>query len=82
MSNFLGFSDIEYIWNGEWSDPELLYKGKFINYWLIVGSMWEEYLEHCKECNIESTENGFLSFITDNSDMLYYFLDHAIGLID
>ncbi len=30
---YLNFKDIEYIWHGSWPDPELVYRGKHLNYW-------------------------------------------------
>lgn len=32
---WLGIRGIRYINHGEWSDPELQYRNKFVNYWAV-----------------------------------------------
>ena len=50
MNTWLGTKDIEFIWHGEWSDPELSYMGKVIDYWsiedFVCGEMKDEGLDY------------------------------------
>ena len=32
MTTWLGTKKIEFVWHGEWADPELGYKGRYIEY--------------------------------------------------
>ena len=35
MQKFYGIENINFIWHGEWNDPEIEYKGNLINYYTI-----------------------------------------------
>lgn len=37
----LGIKGIQFVWHGEWSDPEVIIKRKRFNYWDIEEIMWE-----------------------------------------
>jgi hypothetical protein len=45
LPNWYGIADIGFIWHGEWSDPELEYKGKRISCYIVEDTMWERYKE-------------------------------------
>lgn len=44
-SFYRGNRDIEFVWHGEWADPELIYKGYSFNYWDIEDALWYDFLE-------------------------------------
>lgn len=37
--------NVEFISNGAWSDPQLLYKDKYFNYWDIEDAMWYDFVD-------------------------------------
>ena len=37
----LGIKGIQFVWHGEWADPEVIIKRKVFNYWDIEEIMWE-----------------------------------------
>lgn len=43
--NWRGIPGIQFISNGSYSDPSLVYEGKEFNYWDIEDSLWEIFLE-------------------------------------
>lgn len=51
MANYHGIPEIEYIYHGEWSDPELIYDGKSFNYWYIEDTLWSMFCEGLREDN-------------------------------
>lgn len=42
---YRGIRGVYMIWYGEWSDPEISYKGKVVNYYDVEDTIWEEYKE-------------------------------------
>lgn len=42
---YRGIKDIDFIWHGEWKDPELSYNGMTVNYYDVEDTIWEEYME-------------------------------------
>lgn len=70
MTKWKYFNEAEFIWNGEWSDPELLYKGKNFNAYLIKDAMVESFDEYALEEGIESNEKNFTIYCDNNQDMI------------
>lgn len=52
MANYRGAEGIEFIYRGEWSDPELVYDGKSFNYWDIENALWDMFCEEIVDDNI------------------------------
>ena len=42
---YRGIKDIEFIWHGTSSDPEISYNGMVVNYYDVDDTIWEEYKE-------------------------------------
>ena len=74
MANYRGIPNIEFVWHGEWADPELIYKGHKFNYWDIEDSLWDYFLEgHTgKE---EPTDDMFADWVRENHDTVYNMLE-------
>ena len=49
LPNWYGIEDVGFIWHGSWSDPEIEYKGKRINSYIVEDTMWERFREKCEE---------------------------------
>ena len=52
-----GSKDIEYVWKGPWSDPELVYDGKTFNYWDIEDALWNMFLEENPQWTDDDSDN-------------------------
>lgn len=52
-----GSKDIEYVWRGQWSDPELVYDGKTFNYWDIEDALWSMFLEENPQWTDSDSDN-------------------------
>ena len=52
-----GSKDIEYVWKGPWSDPELVYDGKTFNYWDIENALWSMFLEENPQWKDSDSDN-------------------------
>ena len=44
-NNYRGTENVEFIWNGTQSDPQLRYDEKLFNYWDIEEALWEMFEE-------------------------------------
>lgn len=43
LPDWYGIKGIKFIWNGEWADPEIEYKGKKCSAYVVEDTMWEFY---------------------------------------
>ena len=64
-----------WIWHGEWSDPEILWKGVELNANDVEESLWSSYNNWCEENDEEPTNDGFEEWVS-NEDIASY-LDEA-----
>lgn len=81
LPDWYGISDIGYIWHGEWSDPEIEYKGKRINATIVEDTMWERWI--CDDDGRliegrESDDDGFKKFMLDNKNEVYELIELAM----
>lgn len=53
---YRGCEDVEFIWNGTQSDPELEYLGHRFNYWDIEDALWQMFLEETGHEDSESDD--------------------------
>ena len=42
---YYGIKEIEFVWNGEWSDPTLIYKGQEISWLGMEDALYNSFLE-------------------------------------
>ena len=56
-NGYRGSKDIEYVWKGPWSDPELVYDGKTFNYWDIEDALWSMFLEENPQWTDDDSNN-------------------------
>ena len=69
MANWYGIKSVRFIWHGEWSDPEIAYKGMVVNCYVVEDTMWEKYKNYCEENNQNVDENdGFEQYMLENAD--------------
>ena len=56
-NGYRGSKDIEFVWKGQWSDPELVYDGKTFNYWDIEDALWNMFLEENPQWEDSDSDN-------------------------
>ena len=54
---YRGVPGSTFIWHGEWSDPEVLWKGISLNVNDVEDKLWYSYKDYCEENNIKPTED-------------------------
>jgi hypothetical protein len=62
------FEEANFIWNGEWNDPELEYNGNIYNEHVILDPMWDRFNEYAEEEGIEPTEDNFTLYCQANQE--------------
>ena len=67
---FYGIYGIQYIWHGEWADPELIWHGKSFNYYVLENELWNIYVEECKEENKEADNDEFAIWVKKNASLV------------
>lgn len=81
LPDWYGFTDIGFVWHGEWSDPEIEYEGRRINANIIEDSMWDRWIRDDDGKLIDGKENdddGFAQFMLDNKDEVYELIELAM----
>lgn len=56
---FYGIPDVEFIWHGEWSDPEIAYQGKLYNYYDLENSLYELFEEDIENGDVVIDASGY-----------------------
>lgn len=78
---YRGVSGSIFIWHGEWSDPEVLWKGISLNVNDIEDGLWYSYKDGCIENNIKPTEDDFENWLKImGTDYIASELDNLFGL--
>lgn len=74
LPDWYGLTGVGFVWHGEWSDPEIEYKGKRINANIIEDSMWDRWIRDDNGKLID----GFEKFMLDNKDEVYELIELAM----
>lgn len=74
-----GVKGTTFISHGEWSDPEIWYKGKELNASEIEDCLWSWYKEDCSENNEQPTEQGYEQWL-QTQDLATYLDEIIFGL--
>lgn len=76
---FYGIYGIQFIWHGEWSDPELIWHKKSFNYYDVESPLWDSYNIECEEKNKSVNEEDFAKWVKENAclvrDLLQNLMD-------
>jgi len=68
MAKWKYFNEAEFIYNGDWNDPQLKYKGKIYNSHIIEDTMWDRFNEYAEEEGVEPNEENFTIYCLNNQD--------------
>lgn len=86
MGNFYGIPGVKYISHGEWSDPEVEYKGYTFNYWDVEDSLYDlfkqEFEPYEDDLYVSRDTGEVLSFedwLNQNKDLVYGELDDFVA---
>ena len=71
---YCGIEGITFIWHGEWSDPEIGYKGYAFNEPTFVDGLYDVFYEETGKDN----HDEFIEWLKNNSYMLTERLDEVI----
>ena len=80
--NWYGIENVGFVWHGEWSDPDIEYKGNRINAYIVEDTMWERFREECKEegKNADSCIDYFDNhYMKEHAEDVYELIELALG---
>lgn len=70
MAKWKYHNQVEFISNGEWNDPQLEFNGQVVNYYSVFDALYSFFTEDCNEFGIEDTEENFVIFCQNNTDLI------------
>lgn len=69
---YRGAKNVRFVGHGEWSDPDLVYKGYTFNYWDIENALWDMFLEDTghtdSESGVPEVEAEFDEYVRNHVD--------------
>ena len=77
MANYCGIPGVEFIYHGDWADPELIYKDHVFNVYDAEDFLWDEFQERTN--NTGACEE-FVQWLHDNPYLVTNYLDDLIAL--
>ena len=77
MANYLGIKGVKFIYHGEWSDPEIIYKDRAFNVRDVEDMLWDEFQAMT---NNTGDFDEFVQWLHDNPYLVTDRLDDLIAL--
>ena len=56
---FYGVPEVEFIWHGEWADPEVAYKGKLYSYTDLEDTLYDDFKDRVQSGDITISTDGY-----------------------
>lgn len=78
MQKWKYFNEAEFIYKGDWNDPQLKYKGKIFNYYRIEDAIYHHFKEFAEEHNIEVNDKNFEEFCKENQEYIRETFDEIL----
>lgn len=80
MKCYCGIPEIKFVWHGEWSDPELIYKNHSFNYYDLENPLWEDYRVECAACGVNADDvvHAFPEWVKENKYTAFEYLDNLL----
>lgn len=76
---FFGIVPLRFVWHGEWSDPEILYKRQFFNYYDLQDYLYDVWKEENPLLQ-QQEKTPFEKWIIQNPDIAKGFLNDIIAI--
>lgn len=77
---YYGIEEIQYIYNGDWSDPTLIYKGQEISWLGMEDALYSDFLE---DGGKDGDYEAFAEYVSLNEEyaleIAEYLLEHKIA---
>lgn len=70
------FPRATFIWNGTQADPQLKYKGKLYNYYVIEDSMYDSFKEYIEDNNLKDNDKNFEKYCKENSELFVEYFEN------
>ena len=79
--DWYGIKDVGFIWRGSQSDPQIEYKGKRINSYIVENTMWERFKEECEEQgkNADVCIDDFDIYMKEHKEDVYELIELAMS---
>lgn len=77
MANYLGIKGVKFIYHGDWSDPEIIYKDRTFNEYDVEDMLWDEFQAMT---NNTGDSEEFVQWLHDNPYLVTNWLDDLIAL--
>ena len=74
LPKWYGIPDIGFLWHGEWSDPELEYKGVRVNLHDVEDTMWDYFQDETGS----EYEDEFAKYVLENVHDVYDILNELV----
>lgn len=78
LPNWYGIEGVGFVWHNSWSDPEIEYKGKRINSYIVEDTMWERFREDCEEQLKEPNYDNFDTYMKEHAEDVYELIELAM----
>lgn len=76
---FYGIRGIEFIYHGDWSDPELIWHKKSFNYYDVEMPLWDAYTEECRFVHsTDPDEKAFPAWVKKNAYLAREYLQNLL----
>lgn len=75
---FYGIYGIEFIWHGEWSDPELIWHGKSFNYYDLETPLYYDYVDECNENGETPNDENFSLWVKKHAYLAREYLQNLL----
>lgn len=72
ISKLWGIQEIDFIYHGDWCDPEVRYKDELFNYYDLEEALYDSYLG-------ENPKKTFNEWIVENKEVAFEILDDFIS---
>ena len=76
MANYCNVPGVQFIYHGDWADPELIYKDHVFNAHDVEDSLWDEFQEQTDD---HGTAEEYAAFVHAHPALLTDLLDDIIA---
>lgn len=82
MGYFYGIKPAEFVWHGEWNDPEVRYNDHLFNYYDVEQTMYDWFKEECSGANDDEFAPWMLAHADDVLSLLDEMIENGLAKSD